>query len=91
VDLTVIRARCHTLLGVLRDDPSIPEALWELLNALVARADRLEGLPPEEAPTKPSRKFSSSQLAAQHAKAATGILEDARADAEKEKDEKTKP
>ena len=49
------RALSQAFVDKLRDDPSIPPALWELLGLFNKRLTRLEvgGLPPDDTPTQP--------------------------------------
>jgi hypothetical protein len=65
VDREAKRKRCQVLLGTLRSDPACPPAVWELLGLLVERLDRLEvgGFDPEETPTKPERRDSTTAFA----------------------------
>lgn len=61
-----LRARTTELLGVLRSDDSVSQALFELLDIFARRLDRLElgDYGPEEAPTRPDRKSSSGSMSA---------------------------
>jgi hypothetical protein len=66
-----LRMQCHEILGHLRSTDLEPR-VWEILDVLVARMDRLETgeFPPSEVPTKPERKQSGAGWNADAVKAA---------------------
>jgi hypothetical protein len=62
-----LRAKTTELMQRLRPNASVPQELWELLDVLAARLDRIElGAfdEPDEIPTRPDRKVSSGNLSA---------------------------
>jgi len=64
-----LRAQATDLLNRLRGDPSVPQALFELVDNILRRLDRLElgaFVTEEETPTRPDRKQSSGQMMATH-------------------------
>jgi hypothetical protein len=58
-----LRAKTTDLMQRLRAEQSVSQALWDLLDTLQARLDRIElgagFVAPDEVPTKPDRKASS--------------------------------
>ena len=54
------RAFCRLLFEKLRADPTVPQAVFELINEVLVRLDRLEmgNMIPEERPTRPDRKMT---------------------------------
>jgi hypothetical protein len=64
-----LRAQATDLLNRLRGDPAVPQALFELVDNILRRLDRLElgsFTTEEETPTRPDRKQSSGQMLATH-------------------------
>jgi hypothetical protein len=58
-----LRQECHEDLAALRNDPTMSERAYRLLEKFAARLDRLETgeFPPEETPTEPERRPSGAK------------------------------
>lgn len=67
MDREALRALTTDLVQRLRNEPNIPQALFELLDVYARRLDRIElgafGTQ-DETPTEPARRVSSGTLAA---------------------------
>ena len=66
MDREALRAQTVDLLNRLRLDTSVSPALWELLEVLTQRLDRIEmgTFLESEAPTKPERRGSGDKFTA---------------------------
>jgi hypothetical protein len=77
-----LRALTTDLIQRLRNEASVPQALWELLDVFARRLDRIElgnFDSQEETPTEPARRVSSGSLPATKPFARVGeILEKAK-------------
>jgi hypothetical protein len=70
-----LRAETTELQQRLRSDPAVPQALFELLDVMIRRLDRIElgeFEDPSEVPTVPGKKMSSGNIPAVHDEAPLG-------------------